>query len=215
VTRACGAPGTRAAGRAAVTRTAALCPRMTTPDYQVIPRMKEYYGSGVVVGWGMEIAEGFLGDCANAHRRYSAKPEPVPVSALTGEYQLSQGGDMTKWQPIETIPPEYLDGREVWVKRMSPSNPGQIVSEGWAVYGVCAPSAPQRQPLGPDPLGRLTSADYAREDRDRLAHADQQKWLKPDRMYSFPTPTHWRAFIPLTHVERLRDETITSTTSGL
>lgn len=99
--------------------------------------------------------------------------------------------DLLKWRPIESIPPEMLDGRQVYVKRMSPSRPGQVVCEGYAVFGVCHSAAPQRQPLGLDPLGRLSAADYAREDRERAAHADTAKWLKPDRMYSFPTPTHF------------------------
>lgn len=100
-----------------------------------------------------------------------------------------------EWQPIETIPPEMLDGRRVWVKRMSPSGRG-VVSEGWAVFAVCHERAPQRQPLGLDPLGRLSAADYAREARHTIEHADEPKWLLPDRMYSFPTPTHWSAEPP-------------------
>ncbi len=96
-----------------------------------------------------------------------------------------------EWQPIENIPDEWLDGRKVYVRRMSPSRPNQVVSEGWAVFGVCHHNAPQRQSLGLDPLGRLSSADYAREDAARTAAANTAKWLKPDRMYSFPTPTHF------------------------
>lgn len=92
------------------------------------------------------------------------------------------------WEAIETAP---TDGSVVWVKRMSPSKPDQIVSEGWAVFGVCHADAPQRQSLGIDPLGRLSSADYAREEAQTKAHADAAKWLRPGRMYSFPTPTHW------------------------
>lgn len=95
------------------------------------------------------------------------------------------------WMPIEDIPAELLDGRRVYVKRMSPSRPDSIVAEGWAVFGVCHSDAPQRQPLGPDPLGRLSASDYIREEQTRALNANSSKWLKPDRMYSFPTPTHF------------------------
>lgn len=89
------------------------------------------------------------------------------------------------WQDIETAP---TDGREVWVRRVYD---GKLVSEGWAVFGICDPMAPQSQSLGPDPLGRLSAADYIEEDKQRREYADEPKWLKPSRMYSFPTPTHW------------------------
>jgi hypothetical protein len=92
------------------------------------------------------------------------------------------------WQPIETIPEEMLDGREVMVKRVYE---GKIVKQGMAVFGVCHDSAPQRSPIGADPLGRLTLADYVRENEASQLFAEQRKWLRPDRMYSFPTPTHW------------------------
>jgi hypothetical protein len=95
------------------------------------------------------------------------------------------------WEPIELIPDELKDGRKVWVKRVYE---GRTIAEGYAVFGVAHDEAPQRQPLGLDPLGRLSSADYVRESSERRTFADEQKWLKPDRMYSFPTPTHfhWR-----------------------
>jgi len=95
------------------------------------------------------------------------------------------------WQPIESIPEELKDGREVYVKRMSPSRADHVVAEGWAVFGVCHRDAPQRQSLGVDPLGRLSASDYDREDRERLKWAETAKWLKPDQLYSFPAPTHW------------------------
>lgn len=92
-----------------------------------------------------------------------------------------------RWLPIESAP---TDGREVWVKRVYE---GRVVKEGWAVFGVAAAEAPQRQPVGLDPLGRVSAAMLAEETRLALAHADKPKWLIPDRMYSFPTPTHWRS----------------------
>lgn len=92
---------------------------------------------------------------------------------------------MSEWQPIETAP---KDGREVYVKRV---REGRLVAEGLAVFGHLAAAAPSRRPMGVDPLGRLSAADYAREDADRTAWAESAKWLKPDRLYAFPTPTHW------------------------
>lgn len=100
---------------------------------------------------------------------------------------------MTDWLPIGTLPDEMKDGRQVWVKRVYQR---KVVAEGCAVFGVCHLDAPQRKPLGPDPLGRLSSEDYAREARDTALYADKPKWLKPDRMYSFPTPTHWSPTSP-------------------
>lgn len=88
------------------------------------------------------------------------------------------------WRPIETAP---TDGRKVWVKRMYK---GQLVTEGWAVFGICHLKAPQRF-VERDPLNRLAEADYAREAVLAREQADAPKWLKPDRMYSFPAPTHW------------------------
>jgi hypothetical protein len=90
-----------------------------------------------------------------------------------------------EWQPIETAP---RDGSVVRVKRVYQ---GRVIAEGDAVFGVAHPAAPQRQSLGPDPLGRLSAADYEAEDAATIAYADKPKWLKPDRMCSFPEPTHW------------------------
>lgn len=89
------------------------------------------------------------------------------------------------WQTIESAP---KDGSNIWVKRVYEN---RIVAEGWAVFGVCHRDAPQRQSLGIDLLGRLDASDYAREGANRSAYVEAPKWLKPDRMYSFPNPTHW------------------------
>ena len=95
------------------------------------------------------------------------------------------------WEPIETIPDEMKDGRLVYVKRMSPSNPRSIVKEGLAVFDFPHPAAPMRQSMGIDPLGRLSEADYAAEDQARQEMISNRMWLNSDRMYRFPTPTHW------------------------
>lgn len=90
------------------------------------------------------------------------------------------------WQDIETAP---NDGSIVWVKRVYK---GGIIKQGEAVFDVPHPDAPMLQPIGADPLGRLSAEDYAREDEQAKAAAVTKRWLIPDRMYAFPTPTHWR-----------------------
>ncbi len=92
---------------------------------------------------------------------------------------------MTEWQPIETAP---KDGSIVRVRRLYE---GRIVKEGRAVYAMLAPDAPARQSVGPDPLNRLSAADYAAEDRARAAYVERPRWLNEDRLYAFPEPTHW------------------------
>lgn len=89
------------------------------------------------------------------------------------------------WQPIETAPEDRLP---VYVKRIYER---RIVVEGEAVFAELHPHAPSRQPMGLDPLGRLSAADYAREAAQTAEWASEAKWLKPDRMFAFPTPTHW------------------------
>lgn len=97
---------------------------------------------------------------------------------------------MGEWKDIESAP---KDGSKVWVKRMSPTgklyNKTGVVAEGWAVFDVPDARAPMLSPLGPDPLGR--PVDYAGELRGIEEARVTRRWLKPDRMYAFPTPTHW------------------------
>lgn len=82
---------------------------------------------------------------------------------------------MRKWKLIETAP---KDGTRVWVKRVYE---GRIVTEGFAVFGVAHKNAPMRQP---DHWPNETQ-------KDRDDYANEPRWLKPDRMHSFPEPTHW------------------------
>lgn len=90
------------------------------------------------------------------------------------------------WQPIESAP---KDGTVVLLKRIYE---GRKVAEGPGLFGILHPAAPSRNGAGIDPLGRLTAADYAKEDRTREAFVRSAKWLIVDRMYLFPTPTHWQ-----------------------
>jgi hypothetical protein len=85
---------------------------------------------------------------------------------------LRDGG----WLPIESAP---KDGSRVWVKRV---HNGEIVKQGWAVWGVNSADAPMRQwsPGGLD--GPLPP---------QIEYADTPKWLTEDRLYVFPTPTHY------------------------
>ena len=82
-----------------------------------------------------------------------------------------------EWRPIATAP---RDGSKVWVKR---DHNGILVKEGWAVWGVNSDDAPMRH-WGPGGLDGPIPPD--------IAYADTARWLKPDRRYSFPTPTHWK-----------------------
>lgn len=93
------------------------------------------------------------------------------------------------WKPIDTLPEEMRDGRQVWVRRV---HEGRVISEGFAVFGLPHEDAPMRRPLGPDPLNRLSAADYAAERQAREAMVARGRWLNPDRMYAFPEPTEWR-----------------------
>jgi hypothetical protein len=94
--------------------------------------------------------------------------------------------DMDEWQSIKTAP---HDGSVVWVKRVFN---GRLVAEGEAVFDLLDSAAPSLRGVGPDPLGRLSAADYARENNERALWAGQRMWLRPDRLYRFPTPTHWK-----------------------
>lgn len=93
---------------------------------------------------------------------------------------------MGEWQDIETAP---KDGRPVRVRR---TYEGRVIKEGVAVFGLLAADAPARRSIGPDPLGRLSIADYAREGAAREEWVNGLRWLNEDRMHAFPTPTEWR-----------------------
>lgn len=107
---------------------------------------------------------------------------------VSRELSPSSGSVTSGWQPIETIPDALKDGREVHVKRIAP---GGLVFEGPAVFAELHPNAPSRFSPGVDPLGRMTAAAYRLEAEARASFAASRKWLKPDRMYCFPEPTHW------------------------
>jgi hypothetical protein len=92
---------------------------------------------------------------------------------------------MSAWQSIETAP---KDGTVVRLKRVFE---GRLVDDGPGLFGVLHDAAPSRSGPGIDPLGRLTAADYAEEAEAREAFVRSAKWLRADRMYLFPTPTHW------------------------
>ena len=121
------------------------------------------------------------------HRACRALSRRVSGSSDRGHERSHQRYNImrskTKWQTIASAP---QDGRIVRVKRVFE---GKVVREGDAVYDLPHPSAPMLKPLGPDPLGR--PYDHERD----LALCEQarseKRWLRPDRMYAFPEPTHW------------------------
>ena len=86
---------------------------------------------------------------------------------------------MSAWQPIDTAP---QDGRKLWLKRV---HKGRIVKEGWGLWGVRSPAAPLRQPIP----AQLPGEETIWPD---IAYCDRPTWLTEDRLYTFPTPTHWR-----------------------
>jgi hypothetical protein len=92
------------------------------------------------------------------------------------------------WLPIETAP---KDGRVVRVRRVFE---GKVSFEGEAVFATLAPNAPSRRPVPPSMLDGFILPNETQSDRD--AFADTPRWLHLDRMYLFPTPTHWLSHGP-------------------
>lgn len=90
-----------------------------------------------------------------------------------------------EWLPIETAP---HDGTVVRLKRVYQD---RIIAEGLGCYGLLDDAAPSRSPLGPDPLGRMEPRDYKRERQLAAEWHAMPKWVRDDRMYEFPQPTHW------------------------
>ena len=96
---------------------------------------------------------------------------------------------MSDWLDIETAP---KDGTIIGLRRIYK---GSVIAEGPGLFGRLHEEAPSRGGLGPDPLGRLTADDYRREDEARKEWSESAKWLRADRLYAFPTPTHWKPVV--------------------
>jgi hypothetical protein len=93
---------------------------------------------------------------------------------------------MADWQPIETAP---KDGTTVYLRRV---HEGAVIAEGEGFFGLLHEDAPARQPMESDPLGRFTADYYEREEAARKEYVSKPRWLRADRMYLFPEPTHWK-----------------------
>lgn len=91
------------------------------------------------------------------------------------------------WLPIADLPEEMKDGRLVNVRRVYS---GRVVAVGLACFAVPVESAPMLQPSEPHPLGDYIDreAEQATIEKVRISRT----WLRPDRIYRFPEPTHWR-----------------------
>ncbi len=74
------------------------------------------------------------------------------------------------WLPISSAP---KDGRLVNLKREVEG--GRIVEEGTGLWGTLAEHAPLR----------LDDPKWGAE----------PKWVRPDRQFAFPVPTHWKPLI--------------------
>lgn len=89
------------------------------------------------------------------------------------------------WQPIDTAP---KDGTVIHVRRIYQR---REIYDGPARWATLAPAAPCLKGMGPDPLNRMSSADYEQERRGLATMAKTEAWLASDRMYYVPMPTHW------------------------
>lgn len=69
---------------------------------------------------------------------------------------------MSEWQPIDTAP---TDGRLVMLKRFLADGSKPIIGEGR--FGLPSAEAPMQKPAPPDPLNRMSAADYAKEEEWR------------------------------------------------
>lgn len=91
---------------------------------------------------------------------------------------------MSEWQPIETAP---TDGSEVQLKRVYQD---RLVVEGTGVFGYLHEAAPSRSC---DLATLFLMAGDAKFRKAQEDYVKTQHWLKPDRMYLFPAPTHWKS----------------------
>lgn len=88
------------------------------------------------------------------------------------------------WQPIETAP---RDGTRVQLRRIYK---GSVVAEGEGLFGTLHDQAPVRQGRG----ARVADPVFV----------TRKHWLRADRMYLFPEPTHWMPRPPPPQEEKSR-----------
>ena len=96
---------------------------------------------------------------------------------------------MEKWLDIKNAP---KDGTVIELRRIYD---GQLVAEGCGLFGTLHSDAPARRSISPDPLSRPSIVSDATINEWIAESADQPRWMREDRMYRFPEPTHWRPAI--------------------
>lgn len=93
---------------------------------------------------------------------------------------------MSEWQNIETAPKDGTDV-ELGFKRGR-----KIKSEGLGLWGIRSKAAPARKPC----FCPLTGENFGGTAAELNADADKPAWIRTDRLYLVPTPSHWRPIDP-------------------
>lgn len=89
---------------------------------------------------------------------------------------------MSEWESLETAP---KDGTVIELGFMR----GQTIkSDGLGLWGVRSKDAPARKPS----FCPLTGESFGGTAAELNAYADKPAWIRTDRLYLVPYPSHWR-----------------------